>query len=154
MAKELLRNVYCFKELNAGELGELEKIATAESHNQGEDLFMQGDRPEAMFVIKLGSIRIKHTTPTGETIVISVLGGGALLGEMAFVNREQRTATAEVLEATEVVRIAYAPLENLLKTKPTIAASFYKAIAFFLTQRLGATTRDLGFAREKLASHG
>ncbi len=154
MANSILSNVYLFKGLNSEELNQITQIAKLDTYGMGDLVFSQGERATAMYVIKHGSIRVKHSTASGEEVEVSVLGTGAHFGEMAFVGSSERTATAQVTERSEIIRIDFDKLKALLELNSKIAAVFYKALTHFLVARLSDTTKDLSFAREKIRSHG
>jgi CRP-like cAMP-binding protein len=99
-------------------------------------------------VIQLGSVRITHKTHSGEEIVVATLGTGSVFGEMALLDGDKRSAVAECIERTEIVRIDYNQFHKLLTDHPLIAAHFHRAVAVFLSGRLRITTADLSFSRE------
>ena len=72
---------------------------------------------------------------------------------MAFLDGESRSATATAIEKTDIIRLEYGKLLEVLNTNPAIAVHFYRELAKFLCGRLRITTNDLSFAREQNFSH-
>jgi CRP/FNR family transcriptional regulator, cyclic AMP receptor protein len=153
MHGEILKNIYLFKDLSPSELEAIAQMATTEVFQRGDEIFAQGDRAVAMFVIKFGSIQIKQSGKEGEAVPIALLATGSHFGEMGYIDNEARSATAEAAEKTELIRIGYEELRRFLENNPKTAWQFYKSCAHFLCCRLRATTTDLGFARELHLKH-
>ena len=59
----------------------------------GELLFREGDEPGSAFLIESGTVEVK-THQGGHEIILSLLGPGDLVGEMAVIDDAPRTATA------------------------------------------------------------
>lgn len=151
--KHLLENIYLFKGLNNEQLDLIEELATMSTFNPGDDIFSQGDKAQALYIIKYGSIRIHQKADSGDNIEVAVLGTGSHFGEMAVLDGEPRSATATAIEKTDVVEIDFEKLKSVLSEHPLIALHFYNKLAHFLCGRLRITTNDLSFAREKNLSH-
>lgn len=153
MGKELLKNCYLFRDLSAEELGHLEPALTSEVFNRGDEVFSQGDVAKALYLIKMGSVRILQKSSAGDLIEIAVLGTGSHFGEMAFLDGEKRSASVEVMEKSEILRVDYEKLRSVLVSHPVVAVKFFRALALFLCGRLRVTTTDLSFARELNLKH-
>ncbi len=151
--KNLLQNVYLFKSLSADQISTISAAATLETYGAGEDIFAQGDKAKALYIVKYGSVRILQKTASGDSIEVATLGTGSHFGEMAFVDGEPRSASAATVEKSEIVILEYERLSSILKGDFAIATSLYKELAHFLCGRLRITTNDLSFAREKNLSH-
>lgn len=152
MAADYLKKVYLFKDLPVSELEELSKLVRAEKVHTGTVIFSQDDLADALYVVKYGSVRIKTLGDDGEELGIKVLGAGSHFGEMSFVDGRKRSASAEALEVSELLRIDYRDLGALFAAQPLIAAHFYQAIAYFLCGRLLAANEELGHTPRKRAA--
>lgn len=155
MAHQLLGNIYLFSQLDDDELGQVEAIAQDRRFNAGERIFSQGDDADAVYVIKFGSVQIRHSSKDDDSsMIVRTLGSGSHFGEMAFIENEKRSAGASALESSELVVIEYNRLSRLLDEQPAIAVKFYRSMARYLSGRLRKTTTDLGFARERAGRAG
>lgn len=152
-AENHLKNVYLFKELPTDQLEKVSAIARLETMNAGEDIFTQNDQARALYIISYGSVRIQKESSSGKVITVATLGSGSHFGEMALVDSEPRSASATVIEKSEIMILEYSKLLELLRSDLAIGASFYKELARFLCGRLRITTNDLSFARDKNLSH-
>lgn len=153
MNHELLKNIYLFKEMNGDEHKKIAELAQLDTWQRGDEVFTQEEAAKALYVIKYGSVRIFQKGSSGDKIEVAILGTGSHFGEMAFIDGEKRSATAEVMEKSEIFRIDYDKLNTFLKSSPQTAVTFYKALSHFLCGRLRVTTTDLSFSREMNLRH-
>lgn len=151
--KNLLQNIYLFKLMSGEELALISDAAELETFGGTDEIFGQGDKALAMYVIKYGSVRIHQRSSAGDSIEVATLGTGSHFGEMGFVDGEVRSASAVAIEKSDIIVFKYDKLRQVLDKHPTIAVKFYRELAHFLCGRLRITTNDLSFAREKNLSH-
>jgi CRP/FNR family transcriptional regulator, cyclic AMP receptor protein len=151
--KNLLQNIYLFKGLSGPELELISEAADIETYSSNDEIFNQGDKSFALYVIKYGSVRIHQRSSTGDHIEVATLGTGSHFGEMGFVDGEVRSASATAMEKSDIVVFDYEKLRNLMKENLPIAVRFYQELSHFLCGRLRITTNDLSFSREKNLSH-
>jgi CRP-like cAMP-binding protein len=83
---------------------------------RGELLFAAGDDADAGFIVQRGSFRIADDNGA-ETIV----GPGALIGELALVVAMPRPSTATALEHSSVIRVARSLFQRVLESDPAAA---------------------------------
>ncbi len=151
--KNLLQNIYLFKSLTPAELEVVGEVTTVETFNPTDEIFNQGDKSMALYVIKYGSVKISQRSSSGDSIEVATLGTGSHFGEMGFVDGEPRSASAIAIERSDIIVFSYDRLRSLLDKNPIIAMKVYRELAHFLCGRLRITTNDLSFAREKNLSH-
>jgi diguanylate cyclase len=86
----------------------------------GTLIFSEGDAPTTAFLVETGQVEIS-TFQNGEQLLLSHLGPGDLLGEMAVIDDAPRTATAIALTDCMLFPIDSAQItERLSKTDPII----------------------------------
>lgn len=149
MKVDLLRAIYLFKEMTDAELSIIAKAGSEKNFISGQELFFSGQKAEAMYVVMSGMIRIFKSTDNADEIALSTIAAGEHFGEMGFLTRDPRTATAQIIETSDVFEINYENLESALKSEIIISEKFYRALARFLAQRLKSTTQELLSAKEK-----
>jgi predicted acylesterase/phospholipase RssA/CRP-like cAMP-binding protein len=103
----------------------------------GETLFRQGDAADALYIVVRGSLQVIVEEAQGRTRLVDTLGRGALVGEMALLLNDTRTATVVACRDSELVRLGKAEFETLIAEHPIIGI----AIARLLGARLKNTTR-------------
>jgi EAL domain-containing protein (putative c-di-GMP-specific phosphodiesterase class I) len=86
----------------------------------GEILFHEGDAPTTAFLIEQGELEVS-AMQRGNRVVLSNLGAGDLLGEMAVIDDAPRTATAKALTDCVLIPIDRNQIsERLAGTDPII----------------------------------
>ncbi len=86
----------------------------------GDVLFHEGDAPTTAFLIESGEVEISLLR-RGRRMVLSRLGTGDLLGEMAVIDDAPRTATATAISDCVLISIDREQIgERLAKTDPII----------------------------------
>ncbi len=153
MANEIFKNVYLFENMTADMLKQLAEIGRTESWNRTDEVFGQGDKATALYIIKSGSVRVHKKGASGDSIEVAVLGSGSHFGEMAYVDGELRSASVEAIEKSDVIVIDYDKLRRLLENNVTMALTFYRSLSRFLCGRLRISTNDLSFSREMNLRH-
>ena len=87
---------------------------------RGEILFREGEDPGTAFLIESGEIEVR-TRQRGRDVILSVLGPGELVGEMAVIDESPRTATARALDDCVLFAIdRHQIAERLAATDPII----------------------------------
>jgi CRP/FNR family cyclic AMP-dependent transcriptional regulator len=152
-AKNLLQNIYLFKYMDPMELEQVGGVTELQTFLPTDEVFNQGDKASALYVIKYGSVKISQKSSSGDQIQVATLASGSHFGEMGFVDGEPRSASATAIERTDILVFHYEKLAKVLKDNPPIAVKFYMQLAHFLCGRLRITTNDLSFSREKNLSH-
>jgi diguanylate cyclase len=88
----------------------------------GQVIFREGDLPTTAYLIESGAVEIT-AEQGGRHVVLSRLGPGDLLGEMAVIDDSPRTATATALEHCRCLVIDRAQInERLGQTDPIVRA--------------------------------
>lgn len=149
----VLKKLYLFKDLSDKEIEVISKSATDKKLLPGDEVFSQGSRAKALFIIQSGAVKISQNLESGDAVEITRLGPGAHFGEMSFLDGELRSAGAQAIEPTEIVEVNYDKLSEIMINHPGIAVHFYRQFAHFLCGRLRITTKDLSFSRSKVLSH-
>lgn len=145
----ILKEIYLFKDFSEAELNKVSEISNTQDLETDTNVFQQNAAAEALYIIKSGMVRIHQKGPAGENIEVAVLGEGSHFGEMALVDGQKRSATATVIEPSEIIVINYADIESIVAEEPRVAIKIYRSIAHFLCGRLRITTNDLSYAREQ-----
>ena len=86
----------------------------------GEQIFSEGDPPTAAFVIDSGRVEV-YTQHGGQHLVLNFLGPGDLLGEMAVIDREPRSASARAVGECVLTEIREDQIqERIAQTDPIV----------------------------------
>ena len=101
-----------------------------------EQLFAKGDLGTSMYVIVKGLVRVH----IGDQTIVE-LSVGELVGELAALDPEPRSASVSAIDPSTLYRIEQATLQSLMADHPEILQGIVKELA----QRLRGTTAPYGF---------
>ncbi len=105
---------------------------------KGDLLFREGDGSNAMYLIRVGMIRIFKKKGDSQ-IEIDTLRSGQIVGEMAFLDGNPRSASAEALVDSELVEISKTVYDSTMIQIPEWLKVLLKAIV----ARLRSTTTKM-----------
>lgn len=94
----ILKYIPMFEDLTNAELEKISKLMVPKKFMKGEVLFMEGDEGNSMYIIKSGNVKILNISEDGKEKIFSIFTEGDFLGEMALIDKENRSATAEAME--------------------------------------------------------
>lgn len=101
----------------------------AEQKNLKKDsyLFKEGDAPDAMYIVKSGSLAVTKAKGNSE-IVLAEIGTGAMVGEMALFDKKPRSANVKALKDSEVIALPYDSLTKQLDQLPVWVRAILKTL--------------------------
>lgn len=91
---------------NTNKIGTAKRIISRYErfYHRGTLLFIEGEPSTDMYIIRSGKVRILKQE--GEnTVELAILGAGSVLGELALLDHQPRSATAQVIEDSSVTVI-------------------------------------------------
>lgn len=91
----------------------------------GDIVFREGDPPTLAYLVESGRIEIS-TVQDGVPLVLSVLGTGDLLGEMAVIDDAPRTATARALVDSRLIEVDRAQINERIDASDPIVRALLK----------------------------
>jgi CRP/FNR family cyclic AMP-dependent transcriptional regulator len=106
---------------------------------RGQTIYERGDAGNALYLIRSGQIRFSVVSGDGRELSVRVAKAGEIIGEIAVLDRQPRTATAVALTAVTANSLARTDLDRLLLQEPQLARNAID----FLCQRLRDTTDQL-----------
>ena len=120
-AVELLRSVPLFSDLEQGELERFSQVAVPRTFPAGTRVFHEGDNSDACYIVKEGSFRVTREHTDGRAITLATLGRGEIFGELAMLDGDKRSASAEALTDGELLALPAGDVRSLLARHPEIS---------------------------------
>ncbi len=148
MALDILRANPIFAEVPLEHLQALAAQAEPMSLQPDEFLIVEGDQAEDLYVVVSGELDVTKRSGASE-IPIDRVGAGSIQGELAALARGRRMASVRAISPTEVLRIPYSAMRDLLSSGPDAALGIIRTVIGRL-RSMEATLRQ----REKLAGLG
>jgi CRP-like cAMP-binding protein len=123
-------------------LEQLRDRAALVKYRRGDCIFSKGDKAAQLFVVISGRVAITDASSDDRESVISVLGAGALFGEMPLFDGGPRSATARALTSVQAGALAFGDVREVLTRQPELLWS----VVAILAGRLRATDEALADA--------
>jgi hypothetical protein len=130
---KLLRDLRIFRGLGEGELRRVARLFSQKLLRPGEVVFDEGSTGRELYVVERGEIEI--TTKDGSQL-LGTIKNGAVIGEIAFLNGEPRTARAISKSATIVRVVHREDFDKLIQREVHLGLIFFKNVALDLAEKL------------------
>jgi len=99
-------------------------------------LMTEGDTGESMYVIQSGLVKVFVSDEEGKELVLYEQGAGAVIGDIALLDDEPRSASVSTLDKTTALMIGKSSFIQCLKDSPEMSLGIIRS----LTQRLRHAT--------------
>jgi CRP-like cAMP-binding protein len=144
MASELdkiqfLRQVSLFRSLSDKALLDLSAITIEQKVPAKTTVFKEGDKGDALYIVKSGKINILKRNSAGVDSVLVSLNKGAVIGDMAIIDEQPRSASVATVQETTFLIITKDDFRQLLADVPEISFQILK----MTTERLRKTNVHL-----------
>jgi len=127
--RELLANVSIFGTLDERELQLLLDLTTTRKVAAKQSLFRKGDPGNQLYGVLSGRLKVMATAPDGKEMVFGVMGPGEVIGEIALVDSNPRSASVVALEPAELLTLHRRDLEPFLQQHPNVAIQLASVLA-------------------------
>ncbi len=111
----LTRRMELFRGLSSNDVAKVFASGMSTEFNAGEVVFNKGDQSDELYVVLAGKVDIRDGDKR-----IATLGPGDILGEMAWISDEPRSATAVALEPATLVGLSDDIFHNLISSEASI----------------------------------
>jgi len=135
----LLAEVPFFQLMDDQEREELARRLDEVKYAAGHVIFKQGDPGDSMYVIRSGTAEVFFKDDTGSRIVLDTPSAGDFIGELSLLDGGPRTASVQVTEDMEALRVDRGDLDEFFRVKPHAALDFLTVVG----KRLRVTNERL-----------
>ncbi len=136
---QFLQQVGLFKSLSEKALLDLAAVTIEQAYPAKTTVFKEGDKGDALYIVKSGKINILKRNSAGIDSVLVTLGKGAVIGDMAIIDEQPRSASIATVQDCSFLILTKDDFRNLLANVPEIAFQILK----LTTERLRATNVHL-----------
>jgi CRP-like cAMP-binding protein len=119
-----LKSIDLFSQMPGENLAQIALIATEESREPGEEIFLEGEFGDALYLVLTGKVSVHHQDRT-----IAELGERECFGEMAILDTAPRSATVTALEHTNLLKIPREDFQQVMAEKPEIALGIIRVLS-------------------------
>ena len=114
-AAKLIDGSPMFDDLPEDVLSDLAGRVKLGRYPAGKPVFRQGDRPNALYVVRTGSLEVvEEDVETGKERVIRMLGRGDTFGELGLIDGAPRSATVRPVEDAQLFEVDESTFDRLL----------------------------------------
>ena len=131
--------------LNPAEQDALRARAMIRTFPRGSALFHERQTADRVLVVLEGCVKLSRLSEGGKEVVLAIRGPGDLLGELAAIDGEPRSATATALEPVEAMSVAASDFRRFLEEHPPVALTLLNVVARRLRD---ADSKRVEFAAE------
>lgn len=129
-----LARIPLFKRLEPHELEHLAKEVEQVNYKAGEVIFHEYDTGDALYVVEEGSVRLWLTDEDVQEVTLAELNPGQFFGEMAVLDRGERSSSATATVDTHLHRLSSDDFQRFLMEHPDCAIDVICAIGARLRQ--------------------
>jgi len=116
-----LARIPLFQRLEPHELEHLAEDVEQVNYKAGEIIFHEYDTGDALYMVEEGSVRIWVTDEDLEQVTLTELSPGQFFGEMAVLDRGQRSSSASAITDTHLHRLSSDNFQKFLMAHPDCA---------------------------------
>lgn len=124
-------------------------VSSSAAYRRKARLFVEGEKPRGVFVLRTGMAKLTTCSTLGRTIVIRLAEPGDVLGLNAVISNRPYGATAEMMAGGQVDFIAQDSLLRLMKANSDFALAITEQLSA-IYYPLHDAVRSLGLATHPL----
>lgn len=119
--RDILMALPVFAGLSERDWEKISDLFSERQYQKDDYIFLEGEAPEALFIIKTGKVKVLRHSTDGKDVVLRVCGPGQMLGTVAVFDGGGYPGTAQVIEACSVLIIARNDCLTLVNRYPIFA---------------------------------
>ncbi|MBI9097154.1 MAG: Crp/Fnr family transcriptional regulator [Spirochaetaceae bacterium] len=113
--KESLQKSELFSGLSEEHRNEIESKGENLSLKKGQTLFWEGDPGHSFFILIEGSVKLFKTTEEGREIIVKILTGGEIFGEVILFVNQTYPVSSTILENSSLFSISKKAFHQLME---------------------------------------
>jgi SulP family sulfate permease len=145
----MLNEIEVFSDLEPEAITKLSVAVDSRSIPAGGVICSQGDQGDQMYFVRRGRVHALLPLEGGKRHHLATFCRGDFFGEMAFLDRQPRSADAEAATATELYVLSRDRFDTLLKLDPTLGGKVFEQLSFALSKRLRLADIELRVLEER-----
>lgn len=131
-----------FADCDADELADIILRGHHRSFKSGQTIMGQGEEGAILAIVLSGIARVSMVASNGREIVLDYAEPGHVIGEIAFLDGGERTATVTALEPTDVLTLSRPAFDGIVARHQGLALRLLRAMARRLRQNTAVIEAD------------
>ena len=144
-----LGEIELFGKLDAAIIAELASAVREVSVMAGAHICSVGDRSDEIFFVRRGRVGALLPLEGGKRHHLATFCQGDFFGEMAFLDREPRTADIEAFTAVDLFVLSRERFDTLATTSPGLSGRAFEQLAHAISKRLRDADTELRLLEER-----
>lgn len=134
-----------FADCEQAELSDIIARGNVRTFKPGQELMAQGEEGKTLFIVIKGLARVSMLAANGREIILDYAEAGHVLGEIAFLDGGERTASVEAIEPVEALVLTKAAFADIIEKHTGLALRLLKAMARRLRQNNAVIEADRAY---------
>lgn len=131
---ETISRAVLFNGLPPDHVAKIAGIAVERSFGKGEFIFSEGDAGNGFFLVKEGLVKIFKVSSEGKEQILHIFGPGEPFGEVPVFSGEDFPASAQAIEATQVLFFPRSAFVALIQRNPSLSLNMLAVLSMRLRQ--------------------
>ena len=124
-----LRTMPVFADLAERDLASLAEDMRSKEYAKDETIFRQGDESREVYLVRKGKVRIYKISPSGNETTIAIFTTNDVIGELAAIDQEPRSASAKAMTAVSLLAMSQERFLYTLQTLPRFGMGMARLLA-------------------------
>ncbi|MBB4615616.1 Crp/Fnr family transcriptional regulator [Novosphingobium taihuense] len=134
-----------FADCERAELSDIIARGQVRSWKSGQVLMSQGEEGKSLFIVLKGLARVSMVAANGREIILDYAEPGHVLGEIAFLDGGDRTATVEAIDPVEALVLTRGAFAEIIDKHKGLSLRLLKAMARRLRQNNAVIEADRAY---------
>jgi len=144
-----LGEIEIFSELDAVTIADLAGAVREISFPPRGRICSRGDTGDEIFFVRRGRVEALLPLEGGKRHHLATFCQGDFFGEMAFLDREPRSADVSAVTATDLYSLSRERFDALVKTNPALGGRVFEQLAYAVSKRLRVADTELRVLEER-----
>jgi CRP/FNR family cyclic AMP-dependent transcriptional regulator len=123
-----------FVDCHPDELSDIILRGQHRTFKRDQEIMAQGDQGDTLFIVLAGLARVSMVAANGREIILDYAEPGAVLGEIAFLDGGERTASVHAIDPVEALSLSRTAFGDILSRHQGLAMRILQAMARRLRQ--------------------
>jgi len=142
---ETLTSQSLFADCEPDELSDIILRGHLRTFKRDQELMAQGDQGDTLFIILSGLARVSMVAANGREIILDYAEPGHVLGEIAFLDGGERTASVHAIDPVEALCLSRSAFSEIIERHKGLAMRLLKAMARRLRQNNAVIEADRAY---------
>ncbi len=132
-----LRSTPIFSNLSDSEISFFQDSAQIRLFKKGKIVFLEGEPSDYFYIVSCGWVKLFHTLPEGDELILDVMTTGQVVGESALFDNSLHMCSAQVVEDCQLLSIPARILRERICTNRTLAFNILASMSRYHRQHFG-----------------